>query len=317
MFSSNYRHVKNIATALGLRYNKKRYAAFGVYRGFTVYVTLDAADSEARYIQLVFYAAASDGTDRKTNFYDVPLPEKTEHIARGHYHALKTSLKGKEPQITERLVTAAETIIERLTAAGFVNCDYEGNIGATDIYVYDDSPTPLTAASADRLYSMLAQSQKEYDEIVENKLLGFIGALAGSAIGVLPILIFGRMGKVSAISSVVMGVAATLLYKKLGRKFSVFGSAVCIVLPLIFSYAAFRIDVALDLLTTFGDDADAGFGFFLENSKIIYAYADELGTYYQNMFLIILSSVIGSIVFVIIYYHSEKNQYTLTKLDGE
>ncbi len=87
--------------------------------------------------------------------------------------------------------------------------------------------------------------QTEASQLAENTTMGAIGALLGSLVGVVVIIILGQLGYVAAISGVVMGFCTLKGYEKMAKSLSKKGVIISVVIMLIMVYVAERLDWAI------------------------------------------------------------------------
>ena len=91
-----------------------------------------------------------------------------------------------------------------------------------------------------------AEMPEATEEVVKEKVvLGFIGALLGSLIGVACIVLLGQLGYIASICGVVMGFCAIKGYRLLAGKLSVKGIVITIVLMVVMVYLSNWISYAL------------------------------------------------------------------------
>ena len=81
----------------------------------------------------------------------------------------------------------------------------------------------------------------------ENIRMGIIGAILGSLVGAIVIIIIGKLGYVAAISGVVMAYLTIMLYEKFAKKISKKGLIICIVIMVIMTLLAENMSFAMDV----------------------------------------------------------------------
>ncbi len=131
----------------------------------------------------------------------------------------------------------------------------------------------------------------------ENIIKGFIGALIGSIIGGLVVLLVARMGFISKISTVIFGVAIVFGYKKLANGFSIIGAIICTVISAVVTYFIFTLDTTMTLYPLLEGTylEDISFWECFSRVKEIMTEADSISTYNHNLFLMELMGVVGTI----------------------
>ncbi|MGN0636844.1 MAG: hypothetical protein ACI4J0_00600 [Huintestinicola sp.] len=315
--ASNNEIAGKAAASLGLSFDKKRGVGYGQYGGFTMLIKPCEPNSAKNIISLYFYAQKDGMAADRDIVAGAGLPDGVTYDVIDFFHTFDVKVTFKSSDVIQKLVQTAEISAAALSSAGYVNCSGRGEEGQTDIYSHKGSYLFLTPANAAETASGLNSAKTEYDEIVENRLMGVIGGLVGSLAGVLVILLIGRLGRVSMLGGLVMGFVSILGYKKLGHKLSAAGAVICTVIAVIMSYLAFRVDTAIDLWDMFKDVEDAAdfpFSFYLLNSKLLFEIGESLSTYYTNMFLIMLSGAGGAAAAIWADHLETKNSFKLEKL---
>lgn len=106
--------------------------------------------------------------------------------------------------------------------------------------------TIITDPSGENNYSVAVDSnQPQAIEVKENILAGAIGALLGSLIGVVAILLISQLGYVAAISGIIMGICALKGYELLAKKISVKGIIISSLIALLMVFFAHMVDYAI------------------------------------------------------------------------
>ena len=145
----------------------------------------------------------------------------------------------------------------------------------------------------------------------ENPIGGFVGALLGTLIGVVCIILLSQLGYVAAISGVIMAVCALKGYELLGGKLSKKGIVISLILMLVMTFVGDRIDWAiivsrgleLDLISSFRSIS------LLMEERII-----EPSSYWGNLILLYLFLLLGAIPTIISTLKNAQNQGKIYRL---
>ena len=114
--------------------------------------------------------------------------------------------------------------------------------------------------------------------VKENVFLGAVGALAGTLIGVICIVITGQLGYVSALCGVVMGVCALRGYQMLGKT--------VIVMIYVSNWITYAIAVA--------DVYDVDFFTAFQATPEIIRVGDVASAYYKDLAMLYLFTALGA-----------------------
>lgn len=315
--AANKEIVEKAAVSLGISFDKKKTVGYGQYGGFTILIKPCQSNTRGNTVSVILCAQKDGHAADSGVISSMGIPDGVKYSVDGYIHVFDAKVTFKAEQVIEKLVDIVKKSTSALTNAGYVNCNIKGEEGQTDVYLFKDNYVFITPSDAAQITSELNSAKIDYEETAENKLLGIIGALAGSLAGVLVILILGRLGRVSVLGGFVMGIVSIWGYKKLGHKLSTAGAVICTVIAVIMSYLAFRIDAAIDLLNIFKDVEDADeytFSFYFVNAKIIYELGEALSTYYLNMFLITFSGAGGAAAAIWADRANTKKSFMLEKI---
>lgn len=106
------------------------------------------------------------------------------------------------------------------------------------------------------------KNTKTNNEKEQNVALGVIGAIFGSMIGAIMIILLDRLGYVASVSGLVMALATIFLYQKFAKGLSNKGVAICIVIMVVMVLVAENIAWSIAIIEdlrklgydlTFGD----------------------------------------------------------------
>ena len=130
----------------------------------------------------------------------------------------------------------------------------------------------------------------------ENIPLGILGAVLGSLVGMLAIVLFDRLGYVASISGVIMAACTLLLYEKFAKKMSKTGIIVSIVIMIVMTLlaenVAFSIQ-AIEELNELGYSADFS-DIFFNFYTYLYEGVFDMGTYIGGLVMVYAFTALGA-----------------------
>ena len=126
--------------------------------------------------------------------------------------------------------------------------------------------------------------------VKENVLLGAVGALAGTLIGVVCIVITGKLGYVSALCGVVMGVCALRGYQMLGKAMSKKGIIITIIIMIIMIYVSNWITYAITVADVYNVDILTAF----QATPEIISMEEVASSFYKDLAMLYLFTALGT-----------------------
>ncbi len=130
----------------------------------------------------------------------------------------------------------------------------------------------------------------------ENVPMGIVGAILGSLLGCLAIVLLDSMGFVAAISGVVMAAGTLKMYEKFAKKMSKTGIIICVIVMLVMTLLAANVATSLRVVQELKE-----YGITVEFSDIftnLYTYISkdmiDGGVYFGNLALIYVFNAIGA-----------------------
>ena len=145
----------------------------------------------------------------------------------------------------------------------------------------------------------------------ENMLLGTVGAVLGSLIGVLAIVLLDRLGFVAAISGLAMAAGTILLYEKFAKGLSVKGIAICIVVMILMTLLAENIAVSIAVVQEAAEDYGVTLSFgevFGNLYKLIADGVVDRGTYFGSLAMVYLFNALGAFGIIKSSFDKRKKQ---------
>ncbi len=316
--ASNKQYIGEAAKRLGLSLDEKKMVAYGNVKDYTIAVYMKQDGGDSRGYICVTFCASFLGTQLD------PMSLQSEmnrnHIScvgEGSYIHIKIPASGNIQKKTEEIAFAVEKMCETLSAARCMNCDEKGIIGPAEVYYLQGKVAFFGEDSYKAMQAAMAVRQQKDAAVKENIPLGLVGALVGSLAGLVLMLIFGRLGRVSMISGLVMGLTVVFGYQKLGKKFSTVSAVLCVLVCAVMSYLGFRLDATIDIYGDLHALSNAfTFGYCFQNVEDIYAGGGAGGTYNTNMFMMVGMSLVSSLIIIWAEASSKKEKYELYKLGG-
>ena len=150
----------------------------------------------------------------------------------------------------------------------------------------------ITLISENSLANKAREIESNNDEKEENIVLGIIGAIIGSLLGVAAIIAIGQIGFVASISGAIMGFATLFGYQKLGHKLDKKGIIISVIIMVIMTYLATRLNVAISIKRE-ASTTDLFQVFKAMPSLVKYGLVKS-DAYYGNMALTYLFTALGA-----------------------
>ena len=200
---------------------------------------------------------------------------------------------------------AVDFITEFLKMNGFENCcEYSQQKGKTGVYYIAGTIRILNSESYETLSKEVALKKQETELVHENVGLGIVGALGGSLIGAVLIVLIARLGFVSIWSGVAMGFLTMFGYEKLGGKQSIVGIIVSAVIMVLLTVFAHRVDWAIEITSALKMNIFEAFSRVRE----IIDYSDLNSEYTSSLLMMLLFTAIGAVIAVVGQVKGHKNE---------
>ncbi len=148
------------------------------------------------------------------------------------------------------------------------------------------------------------------DKPKENVLLGTVGAVLGSLVGVVAIILLDRLGFVAAISGVVMAAGTILLYEKFAKGLSGKGIAICIVVMILMTLLAENIAVSISVVQEAAEDYGVTLTFGEVFGNLYELIAEDVidgGVYAGSLALVYLFNALGAFGIIKSSFDKRKN----------
>lgn len=209
----------------------------------------------------------------------------------------------------EGIINSINTILQFLQLNGYKNC-CESCGKNDDINTYVINGTEIISCSNcfnTNTYS--SEIQEEENKKNENIIAGIVGALLGSLIGVISIVIVGQLGYVASICGLIMAVCTLKGYEFLGRRFSNIGIFISSIIILIMIYIGCQLDWAISIMSYYEVDIFTAF------RAVIDGYID-MSAFKGNLMLLYLFAIIGAVPTILKAIRSQKHKSITHKMES-
>lgn len=303
-----------LAQAAGLSMDMENGALYGVFAGYEILVA--AANGSYPYTLSILAGVnrpAPPLTQEECKAFCKSVPGAVTLTQNGNLVTLALKNTANQNKLRDTLVGALQAFTNFLRGNGFRNCCQA--CGRQELPV---SPYYLGGAYAElcpdcftAIQQRQTAAQSESKQKKENVVSGTVGALLGSLLGVVCIIILSQLGYVAAISGVIMAVCTLKGYELLGGKLSNKGIAIACVLMLVMTFVGDRLDWAIVVSRSLGTD------FFTSFRAISYLMAEgaiDSGSYVGNLVLLYLFVLLGAVPTVIGTLRSRKQSAKIYRL---
>lgn len=148
----------------------------------------------------------------------------------------------------------------------------------------------------DECFAALQQELETANHIAANKkenvIGGVVGAFLGSLLGAVCIILVSQLGYVAAISGLVMAICTLKGYTLLGGKLTAKGIVISVVIMLLMTYMADRLDWAIVVARELEEDL---FVSYQAIPELISAEVIAASDYYANLGMVYLFLVVGAV----------------------
>lgn len=292
MNKKQLREYEQIAQRLGLATDPETGVIHGAKDGYAV--LLYAPNAKAPRVLQILLAAKREqplSADEKKTLR-ANCKAVTALNQRGNL--LAASLRGGS--LDKTIAAAAEgldAVVDLARRSGFAaccpRCGREEPAAACDLggnytLLCDDCFAAAGQAAETKLQEKNARR--------ENVVGGIVGALLGSLVGGISIIVLSRLGYVAVLSGILMGVCTTKGYELLAGKMSKKGAAISLVVMLLMTWFADRLDWAIVIASELGVGL---FESYQAIGQLLALGAIDSGTYYGNLAMVYVFMLVGAI----------------------
>ncbi|MBR6380991.1 MAG: hypothetical protein IKS07_04880 [Lachnospiraceae bacterium] len=292
MYNNQKQLFQMTAQQTGLILDEEAGCLFGYYGGYQM-VLLPMSNT----LQVQIFLSVS-----RTGI--APDAESAKNLARQNKGLLSGKASGFElvfvsrpagnaKKSAEKLVEALSAIVSFLSSGGYENCCEKcGQTQSTECYLVGGVPRLLCPECFGAMSMAVEEAHVQQQNKTEHILPGIAGALLGSLLGAAAILLISRLGYVSIFPGILMGVCAIKGYEILGGKLTVKGVIFSIVLMILMTYVADRVDWGFIIAKELDTDVITGFRVLPE---ILRRGMIEASDYYKNLGLLMFYTLLGAI----------------------
>ena len=282
---------QQLATELGLSYDRESGIVAGIYNGYHI-----AFIMQNNLRQII--VSVSTGTGQ--------MPEK-EVLKQAHKENKKVlsnpSVQGYRATYAipnamtdngklERSAAAAAVLTEFLKANCLRDCsELSGRPDESSCYYVSGGLRFLTRDEYDTERNRAQSSFNEQNRKRGNPIAGIVGALIGSFAGLVVMVLIGQLGYVSPWTGLVMGVCVAKGYELLSGKFDTVGLVCSILIMVGMTYLGNQLDWAITIARAYEANVFDAFPVVNEVVK-----ANELlPVYYRNLALYYFAMLCGAL----------------------
>lgn len=298
-YSENY---ASLAAAVGLSYDAANDVLYGQKDGYQVMVY--APNSQYPYM-LSIYISARNIYGGGLNKADLKAFAKSvKPIARCEQknNSIVAYMKNQSncEKLKGNLAEALGAFTAFLRQRSFTPCCSScGRNAEISNYRMVTSYFQLCEECETGMRSNLSVMAQQEQQKRENVIGGTVGAVLGSLLGVLCIVVLGQLGYVASVSGAVMAIGVLKGYEMLGGKLTKKGVIISSVIMLIMTYVGNQLDWAIELFTKAGGSAH-GLNLFdcyrLVPMMVFNLYREELmGSYIVNLIMIYVFLLLGAV----------------------
>lgn len=292
MNKKQLREYEQIAQRLGLAADPETGVIHGTKDGYAV--LLYAPNAKAPRVLQILLAAKREQPLSADEKKELRANCKAVTALNQRGNLLAADLRGGF--LDKTIASAAEgldALVDFARRGGFAaccpNCGSEVSAAACDLggsyaLLCDDCFAAAGQAAETKLQEKNARR--------ENVVGGIVGALLGSLVGGISIIVLSRLGYVAVLSGILMGVCTTKGYELLAGKMSKKGAAISLVVMLLMTWFADKLNWAIVISSELGVglfDSYQAIGQLLEMGAI------DSGSYYGNLVMVYIFMLVGAI----------------------
>lgn len=138
-------------------------------------------------------------------------------------------------------------------------------------------------------HSYATEIQNEETRKNQNAAAGIVGALIGSLLGVLSIVIFGQLGYVASVSGLIMAVCTIKGYELLGKRLGNLGIVFSSIIILLMIYVGCQLDWAITVMSYFEIDIFTAFRAVSDSTVV------DRAAFTENLMMLYLFAIVGAV----------------------
>ena len=293
--SKQTENYMTIAGALGFQYDGANDVIYGKRGEYDILIY--AADKRYPNMLTIHTAARRHIalTNEEKKEFIKSLKQVTGIKQDGNQITVTQKNIGNWTKLQESLAESVNNLLAFLHAKSFQPCcSVCGQSVEVEPYQVASGYMHLCPDCGVNMQGNLMTAAQQMQNKKDNVVAGTVGALLGSLLGVLCIIVLSRLGYVAAISGVIMAVGVLKGYELLGGKLTKKGLVIGVVIMLIMTYVGDRLDWAIMLYGEIGDYYN-----LFECYRLVPVMLEEdiieMGSYIGNLVLIYVFLLLGAV----------------------
>lgn len=199
---------------------------------------------------------------------------------------------------------ALDEMVGFLRQLGCQDCCQDcGSVTETTTCVVKGAPIHLCQDCYNRQAMAIEQAALEKEGTPENVVGGTVGALLGSLIGVVAIIVLERLGVVSALSGIVMAVCTLKGYELISGKMTRKGTIISVIVMVVMVLVGDWIDWAVLISMTVETDILTS----LSLVPLVVFDEEVVSSYLGNLALIYVFTALGAVPSILNYQKKQAN----------
>ncbi len=224
-------------------------------------------------------------------------------------YAIKPGI-GKKAIMTNISLAITDSV-RFLSASGYsACCEESGETDNVSAYIVAGDPKILSENSFLNASKGISAKELELSKKRENIIAGIAGALIGSILGAGAIVLIAQIGYVSIWGGLLMGILTIKGYELLSGKFSIKGMLISVVIMIGMVYLSNQLDWTFTIM----HEAEVGFKEAFAAVNEVVELAGLKMTYYKNLGLLYLFTLIGAIPMLISVFKANKAKKNAYKM---
>lgn len=306
-----------MADQYGYSYDKATNTLYGEKNGFKFAVRNVSAQFEL-FLSVRYRYETAEGNLVK----DLKQNVKTIQSGDLKQYKLGIFIKGgmTNKKTCQNIADTVEGVSYYLATHEYVPCcEVSGETEDVSCYVIADVVNFLSSEEYNKRVQNLDEKSQQYGQKKENIFLGIFGALLGSLIGVLAIVIVGQLGYVSMYAGLIMGLCTIMGYKLLSGKITIKGVVISLGIVILMTHVANSIDWSFTIVRYFANEYQEQVSVFevvpeMLNLRLVMDGMIDMASYLRNLGLLMLFTFGMSAITAISALKGEKRQFNIRKL---
>lgn len=317
--SSIKKIVPELSAQLNIKCEKSRTIAYGVYKGYTIFIWGDIYSSTQRI--RVSFCVCSNGVPVDSLLVQSALTDDAGNIneRRDKYILnLSFTLNDDNDRNVNWMMNTTRNLVQTLSDAGCVNCDEEGVVGPTSVYKLTGRFGFLSETTAVAVRADIEKTIYDASLPKENYGAGISNALLCALTGSMLALMMGRLGFISTFTSAALGFIIVFYYQKYAGKLSHISASLCMLISTLSTYVVFWLDASLDLFLTLkkrSSSVHATITDCLIHTKELYDFTNGNSMYSRNLMLMVLAGTLGTLFTICLFYNVQNDDLEMRKLE--